>query len=719
MGKVTGSLECFDEMCRQVDEYLAHHALGASLTLMDGILKYAGLAQYNSELQTLRQTYDWMIQYMAEGTPDPARSQIYQQLLLRFYALFDDVRRTYHTVASSSYYYEQLRVAKLDAGGALRLCRSQRLSQFSETQAIDFTRNVFNAFLSTPSMDASICDEAVAYITGAEEDEADVLCCLMVSALTLSLLEVFDEAKIMLLIRIYDHNEVAEKVRVRALAGVFFALIRYERRLSLYPAVKNALHVRPDRWEKDIRAMQLQLLLTQETKQIARKMSEDILPEMLKQSAAWRGRITSADPFKALDETEFNPLWTENEAFRKIENKLRALSEMQQKGADVYWGTFSALKRHYPFYKTISNWFLPFCPNHPVLRGLQFQKGFVTRFLQAPFFCDSDKYSFCLMFRDIPEAQRSLLEGKLTAPIEQSDDWATGGFEELLRHYLQDLYRFYTLSPCVGQLYSPFSLDRLPVSNVWLHTWLGRREALEEAAEWTFSQRNFKVAVQYYDCLASQYGETAEMLQKKGYCLQQEGEYGKAAESYEKSALLLPHAWTTERLAQCYLHSSDYARAQRLLHDLNAVERPRLRNLFAESHCLLQLNQPKVALEVLYRALYLAVEPDDIKQARRAIAWSLFLTGDLEQAESQYHKFSLTTAEDYMNFGHVQWARGNEHEALLSYCKSAGISGLKEVDTHFFDADACHLEEHAITHDAMMMMTDAINYLLKHSLSTE
>ena len=74
MGKVTGSLECFDEMCRQVDEYLAHHALGASLTLMDGILKYAGLAQYNSELQTLRQTYDWMIQYMAEGTPDPARS---------------------------------------------------------------------------------------------------------------------------------------------------------------------------------------------------------------------------------------------------------------------------------------------------------------------------------------------------------------------------------------------------------------------------------------------------------------------------------------------------------------------------------------------------------------------------------------------------------------------------------------------------------------------
>ena len=381
----------------------------------------------------------------------------------------------------------------------------------------------------------------------------------------------------MLLIRIYDHNEVAEKVRVRALAGVFFALIRYERRLSLYPAVKNALHVRPDRWEKDIRAMQLQLLLTQETKQIARKMSEDILPEMLKQSAAWRGRITSADPFKALDETEFNPLWTENEAFRKIENKLACFVRDAAKRGRCVLG-----------YVLCPEKALPVLQNHiklvpavlvriiPYLRGLQFQKGFVTRFLQAPFFCDSDKYSFCLMFRDIPEAQRSLLEGKLTAPLNS----LMIGRQVVLRNCCVTIYKIFTGFTLFLLVWGNY-IVRLVLTVCLCQTsgfipgWGGVKR-WRKPRNGPFPNEILKVAVQYYDCLASQYGETAEMLQKKGYCLQQEGEYGKAAESYEKSALLLPHAWTTERLAQCYLHSSDYARAQRLLHDLNAVERPRL-----------------------------------------------------------------------------------------------------------------------------------------------
>lgn len=99
---------------------------------------------------------------------------------------------------------------------------------------------------------------------------------MIVTALSLNLLEVFDEKKFLLLVRIGKASILSETLKVRALVGLVFALVRYERRLSLYPMVVKAINMLDEEVYSALHVLQLQLLLTQETKSIAHKMNQEI-----------------------------------------------------------------------------------------------------------------------------------------------------------------------------------------------------------------------------------------------------------------------------------------------------------------------------------------------------------------------------------------------------------------------------------------------------------
>lgn len=714
MGKVTGDKACFDKMCQQVEDSLKNYSLGVAIKILEGILQYSSLVQYEAELSDIRDTYNWMIKYMAEGLSDPDRTKIYEQLLRRVYIIFDDVRKQFYAHDSSSPYYEQVRTVVLDVMGALRLCVSNRdvIYNLGEVAFRDLTRNVFNTFWSAPLLDEKSTDDVVGYLEQA--GNSDPFSPLLVSALSLGLLEVFDEQKLLLLMRVYRSKECSDVVRVRALVGLAFSIIKYEGRLALYPTVLNALHALGKDWPEMLHILQLQLLMTQETKSIAHKMNLEVFPEMMKNSNLWRSRMTGAN--LSIEDIERNPLWEKDESFRKMEKKLQTISELQQKGADVYWATFSALKQHYPFYKTAANWFLPFSFMHPVVRDLNFKNNFMERFLHTPFLCDSDKYSFCLMIRDIPESQRALVAQQLPDHAEDVPEWKTVKIEVVVRHYLQDLYRFYTLFAPARQLYNPFEHSMLLVDNKWLLLFLKEKEDLLETAELAFSQQNYAIASHYYELLA-QWGDDVSLSvwQKWGYSLQLLGQYHEAVGCYEKSILFDSNDWSREHLAQCYLYLKDFNRAAMLYHELNAQENAKLKNLFLESSCLMQEDRPKEALKVLYRALYLAASDNDRDQARRAIAWCQFLVGDLEQSVASYHKISELSANDCLNFAHVLWAQGNEHEALDHYVRSIKLGKEKEIDSTFFNEDQKYLKQYGITLEAMMMMVDAINYVLAQS----
>lgn len=713
MGKITGDKACFDKMCQQIEDSLGNYSLGTAIKLLEGLLEYSSLVQYEAELSEIRDTYNWMIKYMIKGVTDPDRTKIYEQLLRRVYIIFDDVRKQFYAHVSSSPYYEQVRSVVLDVMEALRLCASNRgvVYNLEEVAFRDLTRNVFNAFWSATLLEEKISDVVVDYLETAEDN--DPFSPLLISALSLGLLEVFDEQKLLLLMRVYRSRRCSDVVRVRALVGLVFSIIKYESRLALYPTILNALQMLGDDWPEMLHILQLQLLMTQETKNIAHKMNQEIFPEMMKNSALLRSRTTGIN--LSIENIERNPLWEKDESFRKIEKKLQIISELQQKGVDVYWATFSALKQHYPFYKIAANWFLSFSFMHPVVRDLKFKSNFMERFLHTPFLCDSDKYSFCLMIREIPESQRDLVEQQLPDHVEDIPEWNALKMEVIVRHYLQDLYRFYTLFIPARQLYNPFEHNLLLADNKWLLPFLEEEDNLLETAEFALSQQNYAIASHYYELLAQRGDVSLSVWQKWGYSLQLLGQYHEAISCYEKSVLLDPNDWSREHLAQCYLYLKDFSRAVALYHELNTQENVQLKNLFLESNFLMHEGRFKEALKVLYRALYLAVSDNDRDQARRAIAWCQFLVGDLEQSVASYHKISELSANDYLNLAHVLWAQGTEHKALGYYVRSIKLGKEEEIDSTFFNEDQKYLKQYGITLEAMMMMVDAINYMLAQS----
>ena len=87
---------------------------------------------------------------------------------------------------------------------------------------------------------------------------------------------------------------------------------------------------------------------------------------------------------------------------------------MQIEGSDVFIATFAHLKS-FPFFKTLSNWFLPFYPAHSaVVENVGAGKMALAEVIQhAPYLCNSDKYSFCLSLGALPESQRTMMSAQL------------------------------------------------------------------------------------------------------------------------------------------------------------------------------------------------------------------------------------------------------------------------------------------------------------------
>ena len=164
---------------------------------------------------------------------------------------------------------------------------------------------------------------------------------------------------------------------------------------------------------------------SKETEKIQRKLQDEILPEMMKLSPNLRNKLSiEALLTDALNEDK-NPEW--QDIFKDspgLMDKMEELSEMQMKGADVFMTSFANLK-NFPFFSELTNWFVPFYPNHPQLlrsSSLEDQQDNQKLFdliLKTPVLCNSDKYSFCFSMQTIPPEYKKMMFDSLSAEFDQ------------------------------------------------------------------------------------------------------------------------------------------------------------------------------------------------------------------------------------------------------------------------------------------------------------
>ena len=693
----------------EIREMLLDSRLKDALELMQAQMNGVQDWSVTSRYEDMERSYRYMLQYFAKGSPDEHRNEVYRQLIHRAILLNDDILQARLQQSSMLLYYQHLR-SRMSRNDTLENLQ-KALESFAELgDANTHERTLANLFdmVWTSGLWTS---ESVSQMSGLAEsplvlpDDA----AFAVSAVTMALLERFDPAKMLFLCR--EAQSVVMQVSIRALTGLAVTLVRYTDILPHFPEIRTAISVLSDDATVRERMLKVQmaLLLCRETKEIDRRMREEIIPTML--SNPKLGDIMTSD----MERDDANPDWLEWAEKNDVKDKLMQMTELQIEGADVYMSTFSNLKS-YPFFREPCNWFRVFSMDQPDVKS-SISGGLAKAMLSGNVFCNSDKYSFALTFSQIPQQQRDMIMGQMGEQLEQElsdlkESPASPQQQETFcaRQYVQDLYRFFNLFSRRHEFWNPFESNLNMLSNSCLSTLLESAESSRTIAAWLLGKKYFtETAAVFRQMAASGHPDSADyrFYQQMGYALQRVHEYADAMESYSRSDILQSgNSWTMRHMAQCQRMLGRPEKALDLLLEIERTDSDDLSLQIQIGDCLVDLKRYDEALTRFFKVDYLK---PDYPKAWRAIAWCAFLAGRYDRSDEYYGKLTegSPTGQDCLNAAHVRWVQGDVAGALKLYARSIGLLG-REAFLEEFDNDRHILTGKGIPESDIPLLLDSI-----------
>ena len=686
--------QAIQEQYQHIVTLLKQQRLKEAQSQLEAFLWNSGDWTLRNRLEQAQTSYQYMLQYMRQGIDDPERQKLYRQILTETWEVADQARLSLLDGVSTHYYHslrnnrerlpKEYNIAALQKvlesfPDDLAVCQLMPDNQGMDAVLQRHEQTAQVLFLSTWSnSDWSAEDEQQA--KGLLESEMLPVndLCLFTSAVMLSLMECFDTRKFSWLLDAVTHANT--QVNQRALVGIAFALLFHPTRLSLYPELTARLSLLNEdgSFGKQLNRIYIELLRSQETEKIDKKMREEIIPEMMKNPKL---NLEGLDE----DAEDHNPEWEEWIDRSGITDKLRELGELQMSGADVYMSTFSQLKQ-FPFFRKISHWFYPFDPQYQDIAKLSLgndeQKiSLLNILMNSDVFCNSDKYSFCFTMLQMPESQRNLMQQQLNGQHEASEELkerlkemsqSKARAEFVSRQYIHDLYRFFKLWSRRHEIHDIFedTLDlwnKEALSQALLH-----KEYINKLADYLFTHDDLAEAGILYDKSIELYNrKNAELWQKAGFIYQKIGSYKKAIDYYLQSDLLIPdNTWNNRHLAQCYRKEGNYPKALEYYNKVEQAQPDSLNLALQIGQCLMALERYDEALAYFFKVEYLDKKPQN---ARRAIGWCSFITGNHQQAKKYYDLLisePKPIMEDWMNAGHVYYIL-NETEKSIEYYRKA------------------------------------------------
>jgi tetratricopeptide (TPR) repeat protein len=724
---------------KKISVFLSKKQLKDSFDALDLLLQTLQNWSFFEKKIELENTYKLMLQYAVDGVQDIERYLIYNKLITSIYALADEAKEALLLKVSSNYEYQQMRNASLLPAVSLQKITMEivdshvnlSLTELVESEESKAQKNIFRkkyeeqqtALFNKVRLtqyfskdEYQVLQEMIKNTEINVEDKS-----LIISALTLNILRNFDENKIFLLFDFYAQPQ--EELRQRALIGLMLAMYIYDDRMPLYPAIRNRLVIESDNdeFKKNISLLIALFISSKETENITKKLREEIFPEMMKISPLLENKIDMENISNMEDFEEKNPDWHEIIEQSGVGDKIKELNDMQLEGADVFMTTFSSLK-HFPFFSTMSNWFLPFDYEHSALQGIfePDEKSFLTVLMHSGYMCNSDKYSFCLSMSKISESQKKKMSSSFQMEAEQVEEMKNEEIANPLRHkktlanqYLQDLYRFYKLYNHRNSFTDVFSLP-LDFHNTWFYKNIGfNQDDLRKIAESYFLKNRYKEALEIFLRLLDEQKNNAELYQKTGYCFQHLGNIEKALENYLLAETILGDCkWTIRRIAFSYRMLKNYAKALEYYKRLQSLDPDNLTIQMNIGHCLLAMGNYKDALNAYFKIDVLS--PDNPK-AWRAVAWCSFLSKKFPQAQKYYAKLvgKKPVHNDFINAGHTEWAVGNRPKALEYYAESIkqNKGNLPEF-LSIFQKDIPDLISVGIKDDEIPIMIDRLKYIM-------
>lgn len=695
-------------------------------------------ADINDELERLRMSYTFMLKYLEQGVMDPQRDEILSKILQSLYSLNDQCFIGLMEQTSPEVFYARRR--ELAGVSLISIIEEYRkeLQQLSLVkslpneesdnhailahlrQAEELETKLFNRVWSSLPLSAEDANSLKLCING------DILPvhtrCLLVAALFLGLMKFYDESKLLIMLEAYSLSD-EPLVQLRALTCAMLAMLAHKKRIITSKAIQSRLSTMQDmsEFKQDVWSIQVQLARSRNTENVKERVRNDLIPNIMKMRPDIIDKLKDKDSQVIdLSDIEANPEWQDWLDQSGITRRIEEFNAMQIEGSDVFIATFAHLKT-FPFFKTLSNWFLPFYAAHSsVVENLGASKMALAEVVQhAPYLCNSDKYSFCLSLGALPESQRTMMSAQLEEQNAALNEAKQAELPDerkqrvsIVNAFVQDLYRFFKLFSRRREFIAVMDNPGIDMTDCLQLTHVTRdAHVLELLGTLYFKNAFYEDAIKCFSRLEEIDDATDDHIyQKIGFAYQNAGKTEQALNYYKRYELLHEEdAWNMRHIAACYRALGEFDKALDYYRRVEALTPDNVSLTLTIGHVLLEQNRTNEALQQYFKADLM----DNSKhRAWRPIAWCSFLLNDYERAIDYYDRIARDdkpSAQDLLNRGHVLLCQGKTQEAINTYRESLNLmGGVTKKFRNAFKGDALELRLHGVSAVDQALIPDAV-----------
>jgi len=732
---------------KQICSLISEKRIKQSLDILADMMAGSSTGELRDEYEKIVMTYRNMLSYTIEGINDPERNKVYFKLIQSILGLSDRVRQDIlsHNSGWNTYWVKQQAEKEQKLSGRtivetvddlmfkseldewLKL--SNELNPNPESEIAkkhkQLIKNIFNHLWLTD------------YYGDAEDSLIKIILdsgkfrwyetSLFTTAITLSSLRTWQSEKLLHLTDIYESGQ--EQAMERALSGLILNLHYYNGRILLYPEISARVSQmsKISTFREHCRIIILQTIRSRETEKLSRKLHEEILPQVAKLKPRIEDKLDLDNILPKDKSEEKNPDWSEMfSGSEEIFKTMEELTKLQMEGADVYMSAFANLK-HFDFFKDFQNWFIPFYPDHEVVdeifRDEVLGPGtneLAEAMYKTPFICNSDKYSLILNLKYLPSSQKSMmlkvfrmeLEGLQQLDDDDSVTDPTRKFRINVTQYLQDIYRFFKLSPYKREFEDIFT-GKLDIYNSeFFRMTCDAPEAEAGLADYFFSKDFYDDALTLYLRQAKVKPDVAQLYEKIGYCYQELADWESALKYYMRAELIDRKAWTIKKIGLCLRRLGRTNEALEYYLQACDLEPENIHTEIMTAHCYLDLREYEKALKHYFRIEY--NDPGNLK-ILRPIAYCYFALGRFDDSEKYYERLSAgkLNAHDLINMGHLALCKGRKKEATDLYRQSIIIGELsKEKFMTIFAEDQHLLISLGVNADDLPILLDYLLFIV-------
>lgn len=693
-------------------------------------------------LTELETNYKFMLHYLFEDTEDGEREKVYNNLIRSLYETTDDLSDDLLKNESSNIYYDRLRINDISNTLLIKDIHLQLKNISTNLSLIDLLEDgdhktnkkkdllvkreriaseMFNAFFISPRTNEETLIDFKSFIDSMDIEVREK--CLFISAINLNLLHRFDSKKVQFLMHASNSDDI--QVKVRAIVGLIIILQMYSVRWKYYPELQHQLETfsENENFRKIVLKIIIQLIRSRETEKISKKITEEILPEMMRFNNLAGKKLNIEEILSDADLSAKNPEWKKELEQSGLVDKLQEYSNLQMEGADVFHSTFSSLKS-FSFFSELGNWFMPFDTNYSEISSM-FTHSSNNELLRAAIvksnqMCNSDKYSFCLSLLQIPSSQRDRMLTQMGAESEDIKQMQSASLElntkkqeELVSNqYIQDLYRFFKLNPHRGNFYDIFELKLNFYDKKSIAQFISDTYSIKEIAHYCFEKNYFSEALQAFSLLVKLGQDSGDVWQKIGYCHQMLSSYTEALEAYLQADLIIPNnSWTLRRIAHIYRTQKKYEEAIEYYKKASSLIPNNMALELNIGHCYLEMKDYEKALNC-----YFKVQLSDTKESSKAlrpIAWTAFMADKFDLSRKYYEEIieKKSSAQDYLNAGHVELTEGNKKASIKLYVKSAELFDTFDQFVEAFETDKSIMIGKGVDNNLIAYILDQVGYL--------